>query len=76
MNQRVENYQYEVLDLDGWKVGVTSYRLGDEYVCVIDNVDPGARLTRRVGATREAAVSEALVRAREMLSRTRTFSVG
>jgi hypothetical protein len=58
-----------------WRVGVISYRLGDRYHCDVDNVSPGARLARGEGKSREEAEKQALDKAREMLSRTRTFPV-
>jgi hypothetical protein len=59
------------LDVAGWPVRVCSYRLGDTYFCTIDNVDPGARVARSRGATREEAEKLALQRAEERLAATR-----
>ncbi len=53
--------------------GSRPYRLGDKYVCTVDNVDPGATLSRAEGATREEAESQALKTARKMVAETRTF---
>jgi hypothetical protein len=68
---RAENYISRQEELAGWKVGIVSYKLGDRWYCEIDNVSPGARLTRRDGPTREEAEKQALDRAREMLQRTK-----
>jgi hypothetical protein len=68
---RAENYASRREELAGWEVGIVSYKLGDRWYCEIDNVSPGARLTRRDGATREEAEKQAIDRAREMLQRTR-----
>jgi len=70
---RAEDYRSRQEDFAGWRIGIVSYRLGDRWFCEIDNVSPGARLTRRDGTTREEAERAALERARDMLSRTRTF---
>ena len=52
---RAEAYQRRREELAGWPVGIASYRLGERFVCEIDNVSPGARLARAEGATREEA---------------------
>ncbi len=62
-------------ELEGFEVGIVSYRLGGRYCCEVDNVSPGARLARGEGATREEADSEALAKAREVLARARRFPV-
>jgi len=56
-----------------WTVRLLSYRLGEEYLCTADNVDPGANLARGRGATREAAEAEALTRAADRLGAARVF---
>jgi hypothetical protein len=53
-----------------WRVRLTSYRLGAEYLCVADDYDPGANIGRGRGPTREAAEAQALAAARERLART------
>ncbi len=73
MTERPEDYQRRQEEYAGWKVGIVSYRLGDRYHCTVDNVSPGARLSRGEGATREEAERQALDQAREMLARTRVF---
>jgi len=68
---RAEEHATKVLDLDGWKVRLTSYRLGNIYHCTADNVDPGAWLARTQAATREEAEEQASKRALKLLGRTR-----
>ena len=68
---RAEDYQRRREELAGWPVGVVSYRLGDHYVCEIDNVSPGARIARGEGATREEAEQQAREAATRRLGRTR-----
>jgi hypothetical protein len=70
-----EEYSEHVVDVDGWQVNLTSYKLGDVYHCKADNVSPGAWLARTSGSTREEAEQKALERARELLSRTRRQTV-
>jgi hypothetical protein len=68
---RAEDYQERRIEIDGWPVNLTSYRIGAVYHCKADNVSPGAALARTTGATREEAEEKAIARARELLSRTR-----
>ena len=70
---RAEDYRRRRDRLEGWDIGITSYKLGGRYCCEVDNVSVGARLARGEGATREQAEAEALNRARQMLARTRVY---
>ncbi|MFB9266884.1 hypothetical protein ACFFWD_27605 [Bradyrhizobium erythrophlei] len=70
---RAEDYRRRRDRLEGWDIGIASYKLGGRYCCEVDNVSPGARLARGEGSTREEAEAEALTKASEMLARTRMF---
>jgi hypothetical protein len=72
---RAEEFQERRLELAGWPVNLASYRIGEEWHCKADNVSPGAALCRTVGATREEAESKAMLRAEELLSRTKRHQV-
>ena len=61
-------------ELAGWPVTIETYRLGDVYHCTIANVDPGARITRADGSTREEAESRAIEKAARYLAQTRRFT--
>jgi hypothetical protein len=54
-----------------WRVRLLSYRLGGEFFCSADNVDPGANLARARGPSREQAEAQALAQASARLARTR-----
>ena len=69
-HMRAEDYSTRTLELQGWKVKLTSYRLGNTFHCTADNVEPGAWIARAQGATREEAEERACQRARELLART------
>lgn len=71
MTMRVEEYGERKLQLAGWDVHLTTYKLGDKYHCKADNVSPGAALARTTGVTREEAENAAIARAQELLGRTR-----
>ena len=68
-----EEYRTRLEEAGEWKLRVTSYRLGNKYICTVDNVDPGANLARGEGATREESESGALSKARHMVGKTRTL---
>jgi hypothetical protein len=72
---RSELYQRRQADLAGWEVGIVSYRIGERFICEIDNVDPGARLARSEGPTREEAEQQALTIAQRRLERTRVHAI-
>ena len=71
----VEEFRERQEDAFDWKINIVSYRLGERFFCTIDNVDPGARLARGEGDTREDAESRALDKARYYLSQTRRHPV-
>ncbi|MBI4182514.1 MAG: hypothetical protein HY521_00785 [Proteobacteria bacterium] len=73
---RPEDYRKREEAVGEWRLGIITYRLGEEYVCEVDNVSPGARLARAKGRTREAAETQALGKARHLLSKTRVRPVG
>ena len=68
---RAEDYQRRREEIGGWPVGIVSYRLGERFVCEVDNVSPGARIARGEGASREEAEQAALTAAARRLGRTR-----
>ena len=70
---KAEDYTERQQEIDGWKVHVVTYRIGNRYYCTIDNVDPGARFARAEGSTREEAEGAALQKAKKYLGQTRKF---
>ncbi|MEX2261510.1 MAG: hypothetical protein WD696_06145 [Bryobacteraceae bacterium] len=66
-----EEYSERNVEVAGWDVNLTSYRLGEVFHCKADNVSPGAWLARTTGATREEAENKALERAGKLLARTK-----
>jgi hypothetical protein len=69
------NFQERQIEIDGWPVRLTSYRVGEQYVCQADNVSPGACLARFSAATAEEAESQALSKARHLLGKTKRREV-
>jgi hypothetical protein len=72
---KAEEYQERKVEVLGWPVNLTSYRLGEVFHCKADNVSPGAALARTTGTTREEAEKKALERAEQLLGRTRVRTV-
>jgi len=72
---RAEEYGERTLQLAGWDVRLTTYKLGDTYYSHADNVSPGAALARTSAPTREEAERKAIARAEELLARTRRRAV-
>ena len=67
------DYTRRVEDYAGWQLGITTYRLDTVWWCVVDNVDPGARLCTHRAESKEAAESHAVAVAKRLLERTRRF---
>ena len=70
---RAEDYRRRRERLEGWDIGIASYKLGGRYCCEVETVSSGARLARGEGPTRDEAETEALNKAREMLVGTRVY---
>jgi hypothetical protein len=71
---KAEEYQHRQDIVHDWPIDVTSYRIGDRYYCTVEAADPGARIARGEGATREEAEREALEKATKYLGQTRRFA--
>jgi hypothetical protein len=71
-----EDHSRRQMDLAGWPITIETYKLGDVYHCSIANVDPGARIARADGSTREEAEQRALEKAQRYLAQTRRFPPG
>jgi dsRNA-specific ribonuclease len=71
-----EEHSRQQLELAGWPVTVETYKLDGVYHCTIANVDPGARIARADGSTREEAEQRAIEKATRYLGQTRRFPTG
>lgn len=72
---KVEEHSERTVDIAGWPVHLTSYRIGEMFYCTADNVSPGATLARTSGATREEVESAAIERATGKLAATKRHAV-
>jgi hypothetical protein len=70
-----EDYERRREVIDGWEIGITSYRLGTLCYCKIDNVSPGAIFARGTGTTKAEAERSAMTHARARLATTRRRTV-
>jgi hypothetical protein len=68
---KTEQFQERELELNGWPVRLTSYKLGEKFVAQADNVSPGACLARFQADTLEEAESQAISKANHLLGKTR-----
>jgi hypothetical protein len=73
---KAEGFSRREQELAGWRIAIETYKLGETYHCTISNVDPGARLARADGSTREEAERRALEKAERYLAQTRRFPTG
>ena len=70
----IEGYSRRQEQVGRWKVNIVSYKLGDQYYCTVDNVEPGATLERGQGSTRDEAETKALDKAKELVGKTRVVA--
>jgi hypothetical protein len=69
------DYQERRLEIEGWPVKLTSYRIGETFYCTADDVSPGVAVARTNGQTREEAETAAIERARSKLVATKRHAV-
>lgn len=72
---QAEEFAERQMEIDGWPVKLTSYRVGDNYVCQADNVSPGACLARFTAATLAEAESQTISKAKHLLSKTQRHQI-
>ena len=72
MTERTTEFREWTETIGRRQMQARSYKLGDEYVCIVDNIRPGAPLTRVAAATREEAEAKATEQAKRMLDDTST----
>jgi hypothetical protein len=75
VQNNTSSFSERQIELNGWPVKLTSYRVGQKFVCQADNVSPGACLARFSAPTLEEAESQAISKARHLLGKTRRQKV-
>ncbi len=68
---KAEEFSSMKLEVEGWPIRVTTYRIGEICYAKVDNVSPGALIARSTGATDEEARNKVLEKARVRLAATR-----
>jgi hypothetical protein len=66
-----DSFQERTEEVGRWKMHIRSYQVDGKFVCTVDNVDPGANVSRATAATREEAEAEAVGKARERIASTK-----
>ena len=62
-----EHFQEEYSEVNGAKVLIITYKIGNEFHCHVANADPGATIARTSAASKEDAVNEAIKKASERI---------
>lgn len=70
-----EAFEERQIEIDGWPMTLTSYRMGDKYVCQAADAAAGACLARFAARTLEEAEAQATSKARRLLGKTRRRSI-
>jgi hypothetical protein len=71
MTDNAQDFREWTETVGRWQMHARSYKLGDEYICVVDNVSPGATLVRLTAPTREEVETQATEQAKRLLDSTR-----
>ena len=58
-----EQFQEEIREVNGIKMRVTTYKIGDKFHCHVANTEPGATIARASGENKEDALQTALNKA-------------
>ncbi len=72
---KTQKYEERQIEVDGWPVRLTTYQIGNSFVCQADNVSPGACLARFSAPTLDEAESQAISKARHLLGKTKRHTV-
>ncbi len=70
-----EAFTERQIEIDGWPMTLTSYRVGESYICQAADELAGACLARFGAPTLEEAESQAISKARHLLGKTRRRAI-
>ena len=68
MTSRVRCHTQRELEVAGWPVHLTCYKVGESWLCKVDSVSPGAEIARSVSCTQADAELLALSKAESRLA--------
>ncbi len=66
----IDGLQESTVAVSQWTLRITSYRCGDKFVSIVNNLDPRATICRVCGKTREDAIRQSLEQTNHHLSHT------
>ncbi len=66
----IEEYTIQHTKIAGVAVACKTYRIGQNYHCVVEHVDPGVNIARSSGPTRESALVSATQKAKHLFTET------
>jgi dsRNA-specific ribonuclease len=72
---RAEEFRKQHLELDGWTVYITSYRIGSQYLAEVEDVSSGVTIARGTDDARSEAEERAIETALRRLNRTRRIDL-
>jgi hypothetical protein len=72
---RAEDFQKHPLQLEGWLLNVTSYRIGERYLAEVEVLDSGVTIARAADEVRVKAEELVIEKALERLARTRRLDL-
>lgn len=64
---KAEHYQTENETIKGVDLKITTYKIGNQFYCHVENKDPGAVIARAEGTDRDSAKQLALTKATKRL---------
>jgi hypothetical protein len=59
---KATNYHVEKTEIQGVKVSIATYQIGDKFLCHIENENPGATIARAEGTSQEEAKQLAIAK--------------
>jgi dsRNA-specific ribonuclease len=74
-HMRADDFQKQPLELEGWAVTVTSYRIGGQYVVEVETISSGVTVARANHESRAIAKEQAIETALRRLARTRRIDL-
>jgi len=72
---RAEEFRKQPLELEGWSVHLSSFRIGHQYLAEVEVESSGVTIARATHETRAIAEEQAIETAANRLSRTRRLDL-
>lgn len=72
---QAEDFHKQLMELEGWMVNLTSYRINGRYLAEVEAISSGVTIARATHEARAVAEQDALGAAIKRLSRTRRMDL-